>query len=410
MITGANFGNKGAESMLYVTASELSKRFPSCNIYFASQENYYEEFYTFRKIFCSPRTLRIAMGGFDSLRALCEETARDAAKFILGRRNIGFGHYFDLKKCISGIDAVIDISGYALSSKWGNKIPCNYIREIMLAEKYNIPVYLMPQSFGPFDYTPGVMKEFKTVMQKALEYPRIIFAREKEGYDDLNSLFKLNNVRLSSDLVLQNTGIEIRNVFRIPPAILIPKIESERELAGIIPNMRCFDHGNKDEILDAYREIITFILSKGYKVVLFRHSREDIEACMEIKRYFAENENVLTIENEFSCFEYNEFVKQFKFLVCSRYHGLVHAYRNNVPCAALGWAVKYRSLMERMHQSRYVFSITGNIDTKRIIDALRELMNNYDTEKRRIRESLEAIQKNNCFDAVEEDLRRIRNE
>ena len=396
--------------MLYVTVSELSKRFPSCEIFFALREPYNQDAYTFRQILYSPKSLRIAFGGFEAFKISCREKAKNIIRFIRGIRDTGTADCFELSKCISVTDAIIDISGYALSSKFKDVVSRNYLKRIMLAEKFKAPVYLMPQSFGPFDYAPEVMSEFKPLMQKLLTYPRIIFAREREGYDSLTELFTLRNVRMSADIVLQNSGIEIANIFRIHPAISVPKIDSEKELAGIVPNMKCFTHGNKDEILRTYTEIIEYILSQGYKVILFRHSREDIEACTEIKKLFADNDNVILIENEFSCLEYNEFVKQFKFLVCSRYHGLVHAYRNNIPCVAMGWAVKYKRLAENLKQDRYVFDITGYVDTEKIIDALREMMNNYDTEKKLIRERLSEIQKNNCFDAVEENIRRLAHE
>ena len=34
LITGANFNNKGAQSMLFVTVDEIRKRIPDCEIYF----------------------------------------------------------------------------------------------------------------------------------------------------------------------------------------------------------------------------------------------------------------------------------------------------------------------------------------------------------------------------------------
>ena len=70
------------------------------------------------------------------------------------------------------------------------------------------------------------------------------------------------------------------------------------------------------------------------------------------------NNNIILIDKEFSCLEYNEFVKKFNFLICSRFHGLVHAYKNIVPCIALGWAVKYRELAENLGQQNYIFDIT----------------------------------------------------
>ena len=393
--------------MLFVVTDELRKRFPSCNIYFASSENYHEEHYTFRKLHTSPRVFRVAARGFDGLKALCGGIIRDIVKLSIGRKNnILLGHYHDLARVMLSMTALIDISGFAISSKWGNNVPKGYLAPIKAARAHNIPVYLMPQSFGPFNYTPDVMREVKLAIQDVLAWPRIIFAREREGYDYMTQLFGLQNVQLSADLVLQNKGINPANIFTSPRTLSVPKISSDCELAGIVPNMRCFDHGSKAKILDAYRRIIDLITSQGFRVVLFRHSREDIEACRLLKSFYPDNDNITLIENDFDCMEYNEFVRQFKFLVCSRYHGLVHAYKNNVPCVALGWAVKYRSLAEVLGQSGYVFDITAeNPDITGILEAISRLINSYDSECRTIREKLTEIQARNCFDILEADLR-----
>ena len=350
LITGANFGNKGAQSMLYTSTNELLKRFPGSTIYFASTENYDEETYTFRKLYFFGRNINISLGGLSGVKAFMKAAVKDAVKFIIGRENRELKHYRNFSEVMRRITAIIDISGYSLGSKWGNNIPYGYINKIRLAKKYSIPIYLMPQSFGPFDYTPDVMQKLQPMLADILSYPRIIFAREREGFDSMQDLFGLHNVKLSADIVLQNSGLDLKNIFRTPPVISVPKINADRELAGIVPNMRCLDHGDKDRILHAYREIVDYVLGLGYRVVLFRHSREDLEFCRLIKNFYASDENVMLIENEFTCLEYNEFVRQFKFLICSRYHGLVHAYKNIVPCIALGWAVKYFSLTENVGQ------------------------------------------------------------
>ena len=38
LITGANFGNKGAQSMLFITVDELRKKYGDCKIWFSSYE------------------------------------------------------------------------------------------------------------------------------------------------------------------------------------------------------------------------------------------------------------------------------------------------------------------------------------------------------------------------------------
>ena len=52
LITGANFGNKGAQSMLFTVVSEIRKNFPDAEIFFAhvNKDSIGEEF-QFKEIF-----------------------------------------------------------------------------------------------------------------------------------------------------------------------------------------------------------------------------------------------------------------------------------------------------------------------------------------------------------------------
>ena len=401
--------------MLYVTVNELRKRFTNCNIYFATSENYSEELYNFHKIYYSELAQKIALEGikrFKIAAKLLKLLIKDCIKFIIGRKNFYFMKSFELSRFLAKnkINALVDISGFSLSSKWGNYVPYHYIDKIKLAKKYNIPVYLMLQSFGPFDYTPDIMPEIKLILSDILQYPRIIFAREREGFDMLENIFALHNVKLSADLVLQNSGIDDENIFNSRPVLNIPNVDSDTPLAGIVPNMRCLDKGraNHDKIFAIYQSIIKYILSQGFKIVLFRHSREDLEFCRIIKSFFPSDNNIILIDKEFSSLEYNQFVKKFKFLICSRFHGLVHAYKNIVPCIALGWAVKYRELAENLGQQNYIFDITDErTSDSEIITAISQLLNNYETERKIIQENLTRIQQNNCFDLLEKDLKNL---
>ena len=409
LITGAQFGNKGAESMLYTTVDEVMKRWPDSNVYFGTynDEIYNESLYTFHKFYFSHRGIQIALGGPKAIFVYFKEFIKDFIKICLRRTN-NLGHLFFVKKHIEDIDLIIDVSGFNLGVNWTKGTHSLYIDKIRLAEKHNIPIYLMPQSFGPFDYKDSSMNPIKTELGITLKYPRLIFAREKEGYDELIEEFTLNNVLLSTDLVLQNNYVNWKNVYVQTPKLDIPKIEHEK-VVGIIPNSQCFKFGDKSNIINLYQSIVNKLLSDGYHVVVFRHSREDLPICNEIKSLFSDESKVFLEEKEFSCFEYSEYVKQFNFVICSRYHGLVHAYKNNVPCVALGWAVKYKELTECLGQGMYSFDITQNLgDSGRILDALTNMEKDLDKEKRIIKDRLEEIQLNNCFDLVEKDFNSLK--
>ena len=70
---------------------------------------------------------------------------------------------------------------------------------------------------------------------------------------------------------------------------------------------------------------------------------------------FASSENVYFIEDDMNCLEYGGFVKQFDFIIASRFHAIVHAYKENVPAIILGWAVKYHELAKNLNQEKFVF-------------------------------------------------------
>lgn len=124
--------------------------------------------------------------------------------------------------------------------------------------------------------------------------------------------------------------------------------------------------------------------------------------CEDIYEGYRNNPNVVLLDNDFSCLEYDEFVHNFKFIVCSRYHGIVHAYRNFVPAIILGWAIKYVELASRVGQERYVFNIASSDTTDRVLcDVVNRMALNCNAESRIIKSNVMEIQKNNCFDYLD---------
>ena len=89
-------------------------------------------------------------------------------------------------------------------------------------------------------------------------------------------------------------------------------------------------------------------------------------------------------------------------MIIGRFHGIVHAYKNNVPCLLLGWAVKYQDLAQLMYQARYIFDITApNVDVSDIFSAIDDMNSNLVLNKKILRERLAQVQRRStCFDDV----------
>ena len=92
------------------------------------------------------------------------------------------------------------------------------------------------------------------------------------------------------------------------------------------------------------------------------------------------------------------------YIIGSRFHSIVHAYKEDIPCVAIGWAVKYKELLERFGQIQYAVDVRSNNAENALLEAINRMEINYTHEKAKIAESLKIIQDQNCFDVIEKIL------
>lgn len=401
LILGANFTNKGAQSMLFVAMNELFKRYPNCEIYFAvsAESNELDRLCNFKTVAYTYRTQQYLLDGAKGQLVGLYVHAKNTLYRLCGKKNkvCNIGRF---TKLIPEIDLIIDVSGFHLGDKFDYLANKFYLNSIRVAKKYNIPMYLMPQSFGPFEFKTN-RDELLSDIKELLPYPKKIFAREKAGFELLKS-FGLDNVTLSTDMVLQSKVISPDKVYKSKHSVDTENITTENNVA-VIPNRQCLKFGNADRVFDVYKSVINELLNEGRNVYIFCHSAEDLHMAENIKEIFPDNDKVQLFKNDFSCFEYNEMMKFFDFIIVSRYHAMVHAYRNDIPCIVFGWAVKYNELAAAVGQGGYVFDITqSNSDFAiKSVSAVKDMNLNWQREKKTIADNMKVIQKDNCFNYVE---------
>jgi len=401
LIVGANFANKGAQSMLFVTTNEIRKRFPEATVYFASSSRPDKTKYYFQFVNYCKDAKSIALDR-NKYRIKITTFIKDGIRIVLGKKP-RLQEICEFSKVIKEIDLIVDISGYILGSKWNNEAHEFYLDNLRIAKKFNIPIVLFPQSFGPFDYPPE-RQYLVDEMKELLPLAKVIFAREKEGYEALTKVLGLNNIMLSTDLVLQNSGIEYKDIIEGDLRFNLPKIKENS--VAVIPNKQCVAHGKREDVLKTYSEIIRTINGQGKDVYILRHSIEDLEICKEIYTEFSTTPKIHLIENDFSCFEYDKLIKCFDFAVCSRYHGIVHAYRNGIPCILIGWAVKYLDLAEKMDQSLFAFDITcKTFNFAKMRESVILMCQTHEIQSSIIKQNVSDIQKDNCFEVMSELLK-----
>ena len=386
IIVGGELFNKGAQAMTFTVVDQIKRRFQDKDIYLFSTRDFNRDekeknIYDFNIL---PWDLK------SKLWLLCSRNKlfkKDNHKYNYIKDNI--------KEIIKGTEFFIDISGYALSSQWGWFSSVNYLLNIIIAKNYSIPYYIFPQSIGPFDYSLKYKIFLYPLLKLYLKYPKRIFPREKEGLECVYK-FRRKNVEKKYDIVLQNQGYNLANIFK--KKVNLKNIEIENNSVGIIPNLKVVERINSEETYPIYKLIIKKIINAKKSVYILRHSHEDLVICEKIKKFFPNNKNVILISDDLNSIELESIIKQFDFVIASRYHSIVHSYKNAVPALVIGWATKYFELLKDFDQLGYFFDCRDGININEINDKIDKLVQNYKYEKKKIIYKINSMQKENIFD------------
>lgn len=299
------------------------------------------------------------------------------------------GKIAEMEDTLREADAIFDASGYTLGSGWSMAAGGLLLQTIEIAKRYGKPIILMPQSFGPFDWDEEGSDAFLERVREDLAYCTKIYARETEGYECLKAL-GLSDVELSTDLVIREK--------LFPSASEIYASGKAKEITypspgsvGFIINENVFRIGDPDAVLNLYAKTLDKLLDSGEKVCVLTTSTADMALVEDVLSRTANRDQVEIIRGEYSSPELISLIGKFKYVVASRYHSVVFAYRSGVPAIILGWASKYADLAAHFDQQDYLFDVREpGVDA--ILGKIERMSANHESESRRIKECLEKLQ------------------
>jgi polysaccharide pyruvyl transferase WcaK-like protein len=375
LIIGGNFINKGAESMLLSTVAGIRQYFPGyepvmVDLFPTLNEKAKEKF-DFRIVNMHVRTLfRIY---FPVLRLFFK------AKPISNRES-------EIKDLFGRASALFDISGYGLSSHnqallWS----VAYLLPIGIAKKNRIPVWLLPQSFGPFRFRGIRNILFQRYGKPLLNYPGMVFVREPSGLIDLERVRK-NESMLSSDIVLQNSG-DIYDECKTTDEVII------------IPNKQLFKIVEVEIVLEFYVKVISEFLNRDFPVRVIRHSLDDLDFCRLISERVSHK--LLKIQrSEMSLKSLIDVIGSARFVVSGRYHGAVHALKCGKPAIIIGWAEKYNHLASLFGISDFMVDLCMGATVLNPSELVDRLVNREKDLHLMILKNLKKIEKNSFWNYI----------
>jgi polysaccharide pyruvyl transferase WcaK-like protein len=317
-LRGVEFVNKGAELMLRAIIEKVKQEFPQALFVMERGQRTPEE--TLRKngiyVKLNFRKYRINM-------------ARAGMLIPKGlRRNKGY--------ILPGeINIVLDGSGFAFGDQWGAAYAEKRIgSQIIKWKQEGKKVILLPQAFGPFSEKPLI-----SVLKKIIDNATLIFAREQQSCEYLKEISGTKeNILLSPDFTNLIKG-------KIPSGF-----DKYGYDVAIIPNYKMIEKNSSENVyMNFLSEAIAAIRAQGLKPFFLIHEGErDVKIAELANSALTE---ALTIVRPSDPLEIKGIISVCRFIICSRFHGVVSALSQGIPCIVTSWSHKYEMLMQEYDYS-----------------------------------------------------------
>lgn len=304
-LRGVEFVNKGAELMLHAIMHKVKENIPEAN-------------------FVMEPTSRVPPEKLSEYNIYVKK-GNNKARFIppFIRKLLRFALDKD-------IDVVFDASGFAFGDQWGAKYADKRIgSKISTWRKSGKKVIVLPQAFGPFNNGP-----LKVIMEKIIANADLIFARDKQSYGYLRKISDSDNILQAPDFTNLLEG-------RIPE-----NFDVTNKQVAIIPNYKMMSKkGDESKLyINFLHRAINKINAIGLKPYFLIHEgKQDIEISNKVNNLLKNHLEIIVTPDPLVL---KGIISTAFFIVCSRFHGVVSALSQGVPCISTSWSHKY----EMLHQ------------------------------------------------------------
>ena len=343
-IKGVQFVNKGAALMLQAIVDRLRHRLPDVEFALAPGAHA-----SFRDI--------AAAGAWQRLRVPGAPLDVDSLSYRLPARVRAAGRRYGIVT-EADVDAVLDASGFAYGSTWGDVALASTAREIERLAARRKPYLFLPQAFGPFENS-AVTRRFGHALGSAA----LVCAREPQSRQHVESVAGPLGDRLAvfPDFTIGLPGLREAAA----------RHGVDRKTALLIPNVHMQDARNPDaDWRAAYVPLMASLgkqlAERGYAVRVLNHEGAADAALCKSLQQAAASAAVITESDPRAL---KGVIGGAGFVVCSRYHGCVSALAQAVPCLGTAWSHKYAALFDEFGVRDCLLSSSDANAASRALDA-----------------------------------------
>lgn len=329
LLTGVGYNNKGAELMLRAMVEHFRFSFSGtrlvCGFSAAYEDRVREGLY---------QLIDRSRGRAANLFQWLPEKTRSEWGFTLSRE----------------INVIVDASGFAFGDQWSDQYVDAGISSRIKHQKHGAPLILMPQAFGPF-----TRMNVRRAATELFSHADLIFPRDRESYAYVTELIPKSDI---AEKVHQ--APDFTNIVQgfIPQSF----DDNLRGAVGILPNQKMITKNGEEEA-EKYIDFLVHVLSrlKSRKISHFIlcHQKEDHEVVDLLR---AKGEKMPPIIAESNALFIKGILGTCRFLIGSRFHGLINGLSQGIPCICTSWSHKYKFLFEDYDCLEYLVSELRDFD------------------------------------------------
>ncbi|WP_298524096.1 polysaccharide pyruvyl transferase family protein [uncultured Christiangramia sp.] len=344
-LRGVEFVNKGAELMFHAIKQQLDAKFPNAILVMEktarAPRNKHIEFDVYTKL--NFQRFKINWGKYGHL---IPKSTRIKNNLILEEE----------------VDIIIDASGFAFGDQWGadygNRRLAN---KISVWKENGKKIILLPQAFGPFN-KEGMSDMMETILKNA----ELIFAREEKSLQFLKELEFSESVYKFPDF----TNLIKGNV----PS----EFDSQKNQIPIIPNYKMIEKGvSKTTYLKFLVHCIEYMQSlKLNPFFLIHEGKRDQQIADEVNKMINDKIDIIDPKDPIKV---KGIIGVSQFVISSRYHGLISALSQGIPCITTTWSHKYKLVAQEYEVEKFL--VDDLEDFSAISNSIQELA---DSSKRQI--------------------------
>jgi len=228
------------------------------------------------------------------------------------------------------IDAVLDCSGFVYSDQWPAELTVQRANDFAKWKKQGKKLVMLPQAFGPFEHD-NIRHSFQTILQNA----DLVFARDEASYHHARGVGgTTQHVRMAPDFTNLLDGAV--------PAYFDTTVRR----ACIVPSKRMLDKTEpavRNRYLDFLAWCFRYFEQAELNPFLLRHEIWDDEVSDLLEQHLDQS---LEIVQEKDPVLLKGILGSSFLVISSRYHALVSALSQGVPCLGTGWSHKYAALFQ----------------------------------------------------------------